>query len=323
MKNNKFALALLLVPVVFLPSCFLTDLFKAKEHKVEGTPVVSMKGKVVITDKSYDNEFAQLLEENPHLQSVIALMPEAKQNFLNGLVNQEVVSTWVAENKIDQSEEYKKEMERMSRSVKRMLDTKYFGLKHPVQVSEAELTEFYDKNKDVMPDLMISRGGIKAAGVSFDKELDAKAFLAKVKEVKDISKAATLAKVNKNFRDFKLVNAQSLGIDAQLRDKIVETAQVPSTSIIKVDNTFWVVSATEKEQVKYRPFEQVKAGLEQYVTKEKRMQVFEAEIEKLKKEYNVVVDNSAFKAAEESKLAQAEQPAEQVAEQKPETAQVA
>ena len=310
--RGKFALTLLLVPALFLPSCGLVDWIKGKKdhHNATGKAVVSMAGKVVITDQSFEQEFDQLIEENPHLKSVIALMPDAKKNFLAGMVNQAVVDTWVTENKIDQKAEYQKELGRMMHSVKRMLNTKYFGQEHPVQVSEAELTEFYEKNKDVMPDLMISRGGVKAAGVSFTNEADAKAFVAKVKETKNIEKAAQGAKVYKNYRDFKLVNAQSLGMDAQLRDKIAAMS-VPSVQVVKAENKFWVVNATAKEAVQYRPLEQVRAGLEQYVAKEKRMELFDKEINKLKEEYHVVINEDVIKASDEAtRTAQDEQSAD-------------
>lgn len=318
--RGKFALTLLLVPVTFLPSCFLVDWVKGKkenQHVVEGKPVVEMAGKVVITDQSFQQEFDQLIEENPHLKSVLALMPDAKKNFLAGMVNQAVVDTWVTENKVDGKAEYQKELNRMMHSVKRMLNTKYFGLEHPVQVSDAELTEFYEKNKDSMPDLMISKGGVKAAGVSFATQAEAQAFVAQVKEAKGIEKAAQLAHVSKNYRDFKVVNAQSLGMDAQLRDKVV-AMRAPSVAVVKAENKFWVVDASGKEEVQYRPFAQVKEGLSQYVAKEKRMELFDKEIGKLKTEYHVVVNEDVLKSPD-----QATQTADNVDDEKSEDVAVA
>lgn len=321
MKNmqsyGKFALALLVVPMVFLPGCW--DCLRGKKGAEQegGKAVVTMSGDVVITTKSLENEFAQLIKENPHLESVLALMPDAKKNFLMGMVNQTVVDKWVSANKVDQKEEYVQELDRMVRSVKRMLNTKYFGLEHPVQVGEAELTAFYEKNKETMPDLMISRGGVKAMGVSFIKEADAKAFVAKVRELKDITKAANVAHVTKNLRDFKLVNAQSVGMDAAVRDAVANLQKVPTVEVVKGnDKSFWVVSATAKEEAQYRPLEQVKAGLEQYVAKEKRMEMFDKEISKLKTEYNVVINEDALKPEEQTQVADAtpaQQPAEQIA----------
>lgn len=311
MKNmqaafGKFALALLFVPMVFLPGCGWLDCLRGKKDSVEGKAVVTMSGDVVITTKSFEAEFEQLLAENPHLQSVLAMMPDAKKNFLMGMVNQQVVDKWVSANKVDQKEEYTKELDRMMRQVKRMLNTKYFGLEHPVVVGEDEVTDFYNKNKDSMPDLIVSRGGVKAVGVSFDKEVTAKAFVAKVRELKDITKAANALHVAKNLRDFKLVNSQSLGMDAALREQIVSLQKFPSVEVIKVsDKSFWVVSATSKEESQYRPLEQVKAGLEQYVTKEKRMEMFDKEITKLKADFNVVINEDALKAEESTQVADA------------------
>ncbi len=315
MKNthslkHKFALALLLVPVVFLPSCAPWDWLKEKmgcntsgsaSVSDSSAVLVSLKGQAVITQQSFEKEFEQLLEENPHLKSVLALMPDAKKNFLQGMVNQEIVDRWVTENKVDQKLEYSKELDRMMRSVRRMLNTKYFGLEHPVNTSETEVAEFYDKNKDSMPDLMISRGGVQATGVSFDKETDARTFLSKARELRDVKKAADAAKLTKNYRDFKLVNSQSLGMDAGLRDKIAAISKVPSMEVIRVsDNSFWVVSATNKEETQYRPYDQVKSGLEQFVAKEKRMEMFDKEIAKLKTDYSLVVNDDALKPAQQA-----------------------
>ena len=310
--KQSFAIGILVVSVTVLPGCgqWLKDKLgmggKDEPSSAQGVVgggdvLVSIKGKAVVTAQSFENEFDQLLNENPQLKSILPMMPDAKKNFLMGMVNQEVVDFWVAENKVNEKQDYKKEYDRMMHQVKRMLNTKYFGQEHPVQVGDAELQEYYEKNKDTMPDLLISRGGVKVVGVSFDKEDDAKAFLAKVNATKgDVKKAADDAKFSKNFRDFKIVNKQSVGIDAALRDKVVELKKVPTTELVKVgDKSFWVVRATEKEEVKYRPFDQVKPGLEQYVAREKRMEAFEKQINKLKQEYNVVVNEAGLAAKEE------------------------
>lgn len=309
-----------MVPALLLPGCgeWIKEKFCGvkKETAESGAPVVTMDGRVVITTQSFEKEFEQLLEENPHLKSVIALMPDAKKNFLQGMINQEVVDRWVADNKVDAKEEYQKEYNRMLRSVKRMLNTKYFGLEHPVQVSETDVTDFYEKNKDSMPDLIISRGGVKAVGVSFEKEAEARAFLNKATtQFKgDVTRAADNGKM-KNYRDFKMVNAQSLGLDVTVRDQIVNLTKVPSVEFIKVsDNSFWVVGAMTKEETKYRPLDQqVKAGLEQYVAKEKRMEIFDKEISKLKTDYKVSINEEALAPKQEQTVAEA-QPADKSAE---------
>ena len=148
-----------------------------------------------------------------------------------------------------------------------------------------------------MPEAVVSRGGVNATGVSFTKEADAKAFLEKAK-----GKGATLDKVAKEnnlgdkYRDFKLVNAMSIGVDPVLRDKIVALKKFPALELVKVnDNTYWVVYAASKEEQKYRSFEEVKPVIEQRLTGQKQEKAMEKAMEQLKKDYNVVINEDYFK----------------------------
>ena len=311
--NKKLGLLALAIPLVFLPGCFLTDWFKGKSSEetesgamVQGgrepltvasddTVIASMNGKPIISAESLDKNFNQLLEDNPQLKAVLPLMPNAKHDVFMGMVSQAVVDEYVQEKGIESKAEYKKELNNMIKSVKSMLNTKYFGLDHPVEVSDAEVKKFYEENKAAMPDLLLSHGGVKASGVSFATEAEAQAFADKVKTggfAKSVADAALKDKVN----DFKFVNVQSLGIDPTLRAKITMIKKVPVTEVIK-DSTgkFWVVNASEIEAPKYRPFEQVKAGIKQFVEKEKRTEALCKEIDKLKKSYNVEINEDYFK----------------------------
>lgn len=314
MKRKGLSLALLLVPVVFLPGCGALDWVKdklgmSKKSDAQqtqlaaggsaGDALVSMNGKTIITKTDLDQVFDQVLAENPQLKAVLPLMPDAKYNVLMGMVTQAIVDRYVADNKIDQRDEYQKELENMTKSVKRMLNARYFGVEHPVAISDEEVKKFYDDNKASMPDLLVSKGGVKAAGLPFDKEADAKAFAAKVNG-KDLSKAATEAGLKDKVSDFKLVNAQSVGIDAAVRNVVVGMKKFPATEVVKgTDGKFWVAHATGAEQATYRPFDQVKAALKQFVEKEKRMEMFDKEVNQLKDKYNVVVNEAAFKAEQE------------------------
>ncbi|HZW60917.1 MAG TPA: peptidyl-prolyl cis-trans isomerase [Candidatus Babeliales bacterium] len=321
--KNKILFALALSPLVLLSGCAPLDWIKEKlglkkkqemvlieegESLVgEGETLVSMAGKPIISAKSLDHEFDQLLEENPQLKSVLPLMPDAKYNFLQGLISQRVVDKFVEDNRIDEDPEYQKDLSRMLRSVKRMLNTKYFGLKHTIEVTDAEIEKFYNENKNTMPDLLVSRGGVKAAGVPFSREEEAKAFAAKAKG-RDFTKAAKESGLESKLRDFKQVNSQSLGIDNAVKNKIVALKKFPTVEVVKGDDkNFWVVSATESQEASYRPFEQVKAGLKQFIEKEKRMAMFDKEIGKLKDEYHVVVNEDFFKPKENSQVAAAAQ----------------
>jgi hypothetical protein len=306
--------------LVVLPGCRLVDWIKEKicgpmplssvsEIPRDGSPiVVSMAGTPLITQKSLETEKSDLLESNPQLKSMIMYMDgkQLDRNLVEGLTNQAIVDKYIVDHSIDKDAKYQEEFRRMMKSVRQMLNAKFFSQGFPISITDNEIQEFYDKNKDLMPQLLISRGGVKAVGLSFDKEQDAKDFLAKMKENKGtFQKTAQTAGLANKINDFKLVHNQSLGIDAALKDKIV-AMKVPSTSLVKADKKFWVVYASGKEETKYRPIEQIKPDLRQYLEKEKRVERFDQEIARLKGEYNVVLNEDFFK--EESKESANEMP---------------
>lgn len=311
MKKNMslmFALGLL----VLLPACAPLQWFKDKlgmnkkedaamnaeisdADVADGETLVSLAGKPIISSKTLDRDFNQLLEDNPQLKSVLPLMQDAKYNFLHGMVSQAVVDKYVVDNKIDQQVAYQQDLVRMTRSVKRMLNTKYFGLKHTAPVSEADVAKFYEDNKNVMPELLMSRGGIKAMTVSFAREEEARAFAAKAKN-RDVAKVAKDMGVTAKMRDLKMVNHQSIGIDTAVKNKILSMKKFPSVDVVRAeDKTFSVVCATEMQEATYRPFEQVKEGLMQYLEKEQRVAALDKEIGKLKEQYKVVIKEEFFK----------------------------
>lgn len=313
MKRNV-ALMLVMSSLVFLPACkpwqWVKDklgMNKGASHDNEATKMadalvregdvlVSMDGKPVISTKSLEHEFAQLLIENPQLQAVLPMMPEAKTNFLQGMISQALVDRYVAEKGIDQKADYQRELARMEHSIRRMLNTKYFSQEHAVEVSDADVEKFYEDNKKSMAELMLSRGGTKAAAVMFDREDAARAFAVKAKG-RDLARVAKESGVADRVRDFNFVNDQSLGIDANVKNKVVSMTKVPAVEVVKgTDKHFWVVQATEKQEQKYRPIDQVRAGLKQYIEKERRMAMFDKEIAKLRAEYHVVVNDDALKA---------------------------
>jgi hypothetical protein len=264
--------------------------------------LASLNGKPIITVESLNSDFDQLLEENPQLKSVLPLMPDAKYNFLMGMVSQAVVDKYIEDSGIDKTAEYQKELENTMRSVKRMLNTKYFGIKHPVAVTDAEVKKFYEENKESMPDLLVSRGGVKAMGIQFDKDAMAKDFMAKAKG-QDFNKIAAQLGLKDKVVDFKLVNNQSLGVDTAIRNKLVSIKKFPALELVTDSNgKVWAVYASGSEAPEYRPFEQVKAPLKQFVEKEKRMELFDKEINKLKDTYKVEINEAYFKNQEQQQI---------------------
>lgn len=306
-KNVSFVAALSVL--VFLPSCAPWEWVKQKfggnssqsvTAEADGSPViVTMEGQPVITLNTFEREFNDFVDKN-RLRPLIGFMPDAKDKFLDGLISQKVIDRDVETRGITETPEYKQEFDQIVKSARQMLNTKYFADLHPVEVSEAETKSFYEENKEKLPEVIVSRGGVAVVGIDFTDHAAATAFYDKVKNnPASFASAAKAAKLDGKIRDFELVDENSAALDPKLRDRIVMYERFPTIELIKTDdNACWVVYAKEKKRAECRPFDQVKSTVEQYVTREKRMQTFEKEIGSLRDKYQVMVDKTQFKGNE-------------------------
>ncbi len=302
MKNfsSKMSCALLMCSMVFLPSCdWLKDKLglgrKSTTSAVaagDTTEVIAtINGKPLMTAGEFEKQFKNFIEKHPY-GAMFAQMEGVDRKIFDGLVGQKVMTRWVEEQGINETPEYKEYLDQLVQ----MLNARFFQMKHPVAVSDAEIKAFYDQNKESMPEAVLSRGGVNATGVQFAKEADAKAFLEKAKgKGATLEKVAKEANVGDKYRDLKLVNAASIGIDAGLRDKIVGLKKFPALEVLKAgDGSFWVVYASGKEEQKYRGYEELKQAIEQRLTAQKQEQAMEKAMEQLKKDYNVKVVEEYF-----------------------------
>jgi len=313
------------ITLMLLPGCAIFDSFKKKPQEaptsvieekevsttvLPGEVIVTMDGKPAISSGTLEVEKENIFKSNPQVKAALAFMdPKVlDRNLTDGLVSQMVVDRAVAEQGLDQSAEYKAELADAYKAIKRMLNAKYFGQMFKVSVSDDEARKFYEANKDTMPGLLLSQGGVVAAGIQFDSEDAARDFINRVKaQNNDFKKVAQQEGIADSIVDFKMVNNQSIGLDTQLRDKIVAIKTVPTTDLIVVNGAVWAIYASAKEIAKYRPFEQVREAIKQELEKNKRAELFEVEINKLKDKYNVVIDEGYFKSAEQAEAVEAAQ----------------
>ncbi len=317
-KENGMAL-LMASALLLLPSCGLIDWVKDKfgggsadgettetmnvmagveAVAADGSPVLAtISGKPLITKNMLDAEKKKLLESNPQLQAMMALMDEKQldRNLIDGMTSREIIRKYVFDNKLDVSDKYKKDLDMVMAQVRDALNTRYFMDTFTVTVGDAEIKKFYEENKDAIPNLLLSRGGIESVAIPFTSEPAAKDFATKARAVKnDINRVAKEAGLADKVKDFKLVNEQSLGMDEELRDKIVLIKTVPSLQTFKIGKEYWIVAANKKEDPSYRALDQVKDELRQLIEKEKSMKRFEEEVARLKGEYGVEVNETFF-----------------------------
>ena len=307
MKTFNKAKFLVILPLIVSAGCM--DWFKGGKSNVvepkgkDDLVLITLGGKPAMTRTMLDEEFKKLLDENPQYKAILEMMPDAKLNFLKGWAQQLAIDEWVKKNGIENTPAYKDELEHMMVSLKRMLNTKHFGLSLKVELTPEELLKFYNENKDKAPDWVLARGGVKAVGIKFDKEADAKAFLAKAKE--GFEKAAKDAKLT--IEDFKVVHQGSM-IDPTLRAEILKFKKFPGVEFVKVnDKAFYIVNATSKsDTTEYKPLEEVKDQIKQIIENKKRQELFASEVEKLIKEFAIEIKADALpgKQPEEAKPAE-------------------
>lgn len=314
--QKKILIGGVLVTLSFLPGCALFDMFKGKSAEsgvtaegrseaaaapLTGEVLVTMKGKPVITTDTLAVEKEKFLKANPQIRQALAFMPDPKEfdrNLVDGLIGQKIADEYVASHKINETAAYKVELQDLCESMERVLNAKYFGEHLTVSVPDSEVKAFYDNNKDKLRGVMTSPGGVMASGIEFDNNAAARAFAARAKTAPGgFKKTAQDDGLNAKIKDFKLVNSQSMGIEPVLRDKIVAMKTVPAVEVVEANGRFWVVNATTKEEPKFIPYEQVKDKLKQELEQNKRVELFEKEINKLRQEYGVELNEDYFRSA--------------------------
>lgn len=295
-----------------LPGCSMLDNTSTQEattsrssadsQPMTGEVLVTLKGKPAITTDSLAAEKEKFLKANPQIKAALGFMdPKAfDRNLLEGLIGQRIADEFVIDNGINKTAQYQAELRDLCESMERMLNAKFFSEKTTATVSDSEVKSFYDLNKDKLRGVIVSAGGVEAAGIEFDDAAQARAFMARAKNAQDFRKTAQTDNMTAKIKDFKLINNQSVGLDEVLRDKIAAIKTVPTVELIEANGKYWVVAATAKEEPKYRPYNEIRDALKQELEKNKRVELFEKEIDKLRKEYGVTVNEEYFKVEEAS-----------------------
>ena len=266
------------------------------EHPSDGTPIVAtMNNEPIITQASLEKEYEQLLVDQPQISQMLPLLggkQGLEERLINALADRNVLRKWVMDQKVSDQADYQKEHARVVATVTDMLNMKWFNKQNQVIVADKQVKEFYEQNKTSMPELLVSQGGVKAVGIKFDTKAAADAFAKKAKEKKnDLQATAKEAGLSDKIEDFRLVHSQSIGIAPALRDKILSIGRCPVLEVFKVDDAaYWVVKASAKEDPVYREYAQIKDQLQRYMEEKEREKMVTAQMEQLKKQYNVKIE---------------------------------
>lgn len=262
------------------------------KESMPGTPLVIMEGRTIITVESLQEEKEKIFKMNPEWEQYKAFM-DLDRTILYAMANHAIMDREIEESGVKSSDEYKNDLESAYKEVERMINTKYFTQRFSPDVSDAEVKQVYEENKDSLPETIISHGGVKASEIDFDTETEANDFAQKVKANNNnlVTAVQQAGMAENKIKDLRLVHKQSMAVDQAVKDALLAMVQFPSVAVIRTsDNKYAVVVASSKEDAKYRPYEQVKNHLKAALKKQKQAEAVEQSIEGLKKKYAVVID---------------------------------
>jgi len=309
MKGKYFILTM--VPVLFLSGCTWfgggdeaakddvqvgASNFETAKDMPAGVLALWQDGTPMLTEKEFNEVLEMAMKEQPELQGLAeAFMPMLKRQLFNTLIQHKIIEKWVKNKGLDKSADYKNKIEQLIKAITQKVNVEFFARQFEYTLTDKDLRNYFNENKDRVA--LITKGGVKAVGVKFDKEADAEAFLKKAQaNVADFVKLIEAdEKLKKNMEDFFYVNDDSRQLAKKLRDAILAMNKFPMVGIVKVDDkTFWVVNATEKKDTQYRTFDEMKEQLENMVKQTKQGEALMGKLQELQKEYGVKIKEDAF-----------------------------
>lgn len=275
-----------------------------------GDVLLSIDGKPVLTVQEYEDQLDAARQANREIEMILQMLPNAEREHIFKIFETgQVLKKWAEQQGITNTPEFKKQQKMMHDAMDLQLCTMAFYDKNPVQISDADVKEFYEAKKDSIPGLKLAEGGVTVAHVRFESQADAEKFLEKAKEVKDLAKFKSLGQADKLTVTDTVVNEKSSQSDA-LKSAVLAVKHFPKVEIVKIgDNAFWVVFASGKSEAQYHDLKnpQVQEGLKSMMSNERRQKQLEDGVEKMKKDMNVVVNDSYFENKENQKRAAMEE----------------
>ena len=300
---SRVGLCVFLIPALMcMPGC---DWFKGSDTAApassagmaassqavnDGSPVLfSMEGKPVVTEKMVEDRINTFRSVHPELFSgkeAEGLMDNLKCMLANDMLMTALVDRDLEAQGVKRSAEYLQKVQEAVHEAEQKVKLEYFV--STISVNDRDVRDYYNERKD---SFAISRGGRKTMAVSFSDADKAAEFAGKVKDADgDIEKAAKDG--GHEMKDLDFVHDRSIGIDPDLRAKIVAERSGPFTKVFKLeDGTVWVVRATEEKGVEYASMEDVSDQLRQMLQGKKA----EERMNQLREKYNVKPGEAAAK----------------------------
>jgi peptidyl-prolyl cis-trans isomerase C len=264
----------------------------------------SINGKPVIKETDFMNNLNQMIQANQYFRGATAesLPKELQRKFFEQLVTQALIEAHANENDIEKHPAFIKAYQEADKQLKSALKVQVVEkeIYDGITVSDEEINKHFAENKDRFVKVP---GGTLAAGVRFETEAAADAFLTKARN--DIANFETLAKAagDGKFRDFGRVSKESRGmqfeiVPAPIKDAVLAAPKAPHVEKVKAGKEFWVIKSWDKKNTELFELTEVKPHIEGMLKSNKFKDVLDARLKDIRSKMNVSVNEGFFTSKE-------------------------
>ncbi len=244
--------------------------------KVEGT---------VITKEDFLNKMNRVPEwARDRFQS-----EQGKKEFLDELVKEQLIYKDAVKNGLDRGEEFKRDVEEFKKMtlIKIVLEKE---VEKKAKLDPKEVKDFYDKNTDKFT----IGTEVRAKHILVDSEEQAKDILKKVRQNENFSKLAEQYSKDrataKNGGDLGFFGRGRMVPEFEAVAFNLKVGEVSGT--VKTRFGYHIVQVTDRKEGRAGSFEEIKGALERQLMIEKQKSLFDAYVDKLKK--NAKIETAAY-----------------------------
>jgi hypothetical protein len=260
--------------------------------------LISKAGKSILTEAELEAIIAEIKESDQRYAIMLDMQPEEiLRQVIAGKERDVVINDWAEKNNVRQSAKYKEKKAALEERIKSMLDHEAFVDMHQVKVTDKDIRDYYNKNKQQM---VARPGGVETIGIAFADEAKAKEFLQKVEShaKKDLLKVANDMKLAAEVEELGAINNQSYAVDDAIKKEVLQFKSFPSVKIVHVNSgdkaKYWVIQATGMREAEYMPFEQAADRIAQMLQPAKVQEMFDNQIPKLAEKAKIAKDSKAI-----------------------------
>lgn len=315
MNKPLFSLIFLVAALVMLPGCQWPEWLKfpsttSCDHcgPHDTSPCcISLGGKPVATQKSFEQKLNQLCMAQPGIQQALASIPaEQQQGFydqlLDGMLAELLIARYVDQEGLTKLPEYKQALEDAYKMVEQQLMQNLFQ-SHLMKKIEKDITDemaerYYADNRTTnaifkRPPFLAKAGGAKIQAIEGLTETQAN-DLAKLAVKQDLARVAKDSQ--RKVQDYGLVNSRS-DVDEAIRAKAVGYTAVAQVDVVKTaKNKYAVIKVTAIVPDEFKPYSdpEVQQAVKMFLLRNEMGKAVTRTIDELKQKHSAVIHRDAI-----------------------------